>query len=267
MRAFNMPVGTYFPTDSPGHRLDPRVKIGLGLVFTLSILMVQSIGSLAIYSLLLIATVLLLGLPVSWFAKSVRPLRYFLFIAFFIHVIFTSSGRIVLSIGPVNIVDQGLLGGAIITLRLILLVSGTSLLTLTTTPLELTDGLEYLLHPLRVFRVPAHELAIMMTLALRFIPLLVIETDRIMKAQMARGADFESGNMIRRAKSFVPLFIPLFISILRRAEELAVAMDSRCYRGSQGRTRLRQLKMRITDILVLIVGSAIFIGLAAISRL
>jgi energy-coupling factor transport system permease protein len=267
MRSFNIPVGTYFPGDSLAHRLDPRIKIGLVLVYVLSVFAVQNVMGLVVYSALLIGTIVLLGLPASWFIKSLRPLRYILVIAFFIHVVFTSSGRILFSIGSLNIVDQGLLNGTMICLRLVLLVAGTSILTLTTTPIELTDGLEYLLGPLRALKIPTHELAIMMTLAMRFIPLLVIETERIMKAQMARGADFESGNVVRRAKSFVPLFIPLFVSILKRAEELALAMDSRCYRGPQGRTRMRRLEIKLIDKLALIVCPVMFVGLIFLGRL
>ena len=266
MRSFNIPVGTYFPGNTAAHRLDPRVKIGLVLIYTFSIFAVDKIGVLIVFGLLLAALIVLLRLPARWLIKSLRPLRYILVIAFFVHVLFTSSGRILLSIGPLNIVDQGFLNGTIISLRLILLVAGTSLLTLTTTPIELTDGLEHLLDPLKVIKVPSHELAMMMSLALRFIPLLVIETERIIKAQMARGADFESTNVIRRAKSFVPIFVPLFVSVLKRADELASAMDSRCYRGSQGRTRMRRLKIEGLDKVALIVCPAVLVGLVVLGR-
>jgi energy-coupling factor transport system permease protein len=181
-------------------------------------------------------------------------------------VIFTSSGRILFSIGSLTIFDQGLINGLLTALRLILLVSGTSLVTLTTTPIELTDGLERLLAPLKTVRIPTHELAMMMTLALRFIPILVMETERIMKAQMARGADYESGNMVRRAKSFVPLLIPLFVSILRRADELALAMDSRCYRGDINRTRMHQLKLNYADIMTFIIYVFVLAGLVFAGR-
>lgn len=266
MRSFNIPVGTYFPGNSLVHRLDPRVKIVLIFLFVLALFAVRNISGFIFVGFSLLIIILSLGLPGSWIIKSLRPLKYILILAFLMHLLFTSSGRIILSVGSLNFTDQGLINGLIISFRLVLLVLGTSILTLTTTPIELTDGLESLLGPLKSVKIPAHELAIMMALALRFIPILATETERIMKAQMARGADYESGNIIRRAKSFVPLLIPLFVSILKRADELALAMDSRCYRGGHNRTRMRQLKLTVEDKIVMAAILAMLIGLAFIGR-
>ena len=266
MRAFNIPIGSYFPGNSFLHRLDPRAKITLVFLFVFALFAMENLIGFILTSFLLMIVILSSELPGDWIIKSLRPLRYILVIAFLLHVIFTSSGRILFSIGSLTIFDQGLVNGLLTSLRLILLVSGTSLVTLTTTPIELTDGLERLLGPLKTVRIPTHELAMMMTLALRFIPILVMETERIMKAQMARGADYESGNMVRRAKSFVPLLIPLFVSILRRADELALAMDSRCYRGDINRTRMHQLKLNYADIMTFVICVLVLAGLVLAGR-
>ncbi|MEW6189490.1 MAG: energy-coupling factor transporter transmembrane component T, partial [Actinomycetota bacterium] len=195
-----------------------------------------------------------------------KPLRLIIIFTFAMHLLFT-SGTILMKLGPLRITQEGLQMGVFICIRLILLLLGTSLLTLTTTPIELTDGLEYLLSPFRRLKIPAHELAMMMTIALRFIPTLVMETDKIMKAQMARGADFESGNILRRARSFLPLLIPLFVSAFRRADELALGMESRCYRGGEGRTRLKALEMSGKDWLAGTVASLLLIVSVAMGRL
>lgn len=248
MKAFNIPVGQYYPANTLAHRLDPRVKIILVFVFVVSLLALKTISSIFLVFALVAAVMGLLRLPARWIIKSIKPLRYIILFAFLMHAFFTSSGRILFSFGPFNLFDQGIINGIMTCSRLILLVLGTSLLTITTTPIELTDGLESLLRPLRTFGLPVHEIVMMMTLALRFIPLLLTETERIMKAQMARGADYESSNFFRRAKNMTSLLIPLFISIFRRADELALAMESRGYRGGETRTRMRHLELRAVDI-------------------
>ncbi len=266
MRVFNIPVGSYYPGNTLAHRLDPRVKIILVFLFVFALFAIKNFVGFALVFFLLLGIIFFSGLPINWILRTLKPLRYILIFAFLMHALFTSSGRILFSLGSFTIVDQGLINGAITSFRLVLLVLGTSLITLTTTPIELTDGLEYLLNPLKVVKIPVHQLAMMMTLALRFIPILLMETERIMKAQMARGADYESGNVIRRAKNLVPLLIPLFVSVLRRAEELALAMDSRCYKGGENRTRMRGLKMNIVDIVTLSFSLAVLVGLSILGR-
>jgi energy-coupling factor transport system permease protein len=267
MKVFNMPIGQYYPGDSLAHRLDPRVKIIFVLLFVVSLLVIRNFVGFVLVFLFLVGIVFFSRLPRNWIIKGLRPLRYILIITFLMHALFTYSGRILFSLGPLTIVDQGLINGFITSFRLILLVLGTSLLTLTTTPIELTDGIEYLLSPLKALKLPAHELAMMMTIALRFIPILLMETERIMKAQMTRGADFESGNLVRRAKSFVPLFIPLFVGIFRRADELALAMESRCYRGGENRTRMRSLEIKMIDVMTIVLLVFVLIALSILGRL
>jgi energy-coupling factor transport system permease protein len=195
----------------------------------------------------LILATLLSRIPVRYLVKGLKPLVLIIALTFVLNS-FMVKGRVIYELGPLDITYEGLSQGAFMAIRLILLITGTSILTLTTSPIALTDGIERLLSPFRKIGVPAHELAMMMTIALRFIPTLLEETDKIMKAQMARGADFESGNLINRAKNMVPLLVPLFISAFRRADDLAMAMEARCYRGGENRTRLKELKMTSLDI-------------------
>ena len=186
-------------------------------------------------------------IPIKFVLKGLKPLMLIIGITFLINILFT-KGEVLFQIGPLNITKEGISQAVFMALRLIFLITGTSLLTLTTSPISLTDGIEKLLSPFKKVGLPAHELAMMMTIALRFIPTLLEETDKIMKAQMARGADFESGNVINRAKNLVPLLVPLFINAFRRADELAIAMEARCYRGGENRTRLNELKFKKIDI-------------------
>ena len=196
-------------------------------------------------------------IPFRVILKGLKPIMLIIAITFFINIFFT-SGEVLFKLGPLKVSKEGLSQAVFMALRLILLLVGTSLLTLTTSPILLTDGIEKLLTPFSRIGLPAHELAMMMTIALRFIPTLLEETDKIMKAQMARGADFESGNVINRAKNLVPLLVPLFINSFRRAEELAFAMEARCYRGGENRTRLKELKLKKTDVSIFILTSIFF---------
>lgn len=202
--------------------------------------------------------------PFKYVLKGLKPLMIIIGITFVINVLLT-KGEVLFEIGPLTITKEGLSQAVFMALRLIFLITGTSLLTLTTSPISLTDGIEKLLSPFKRVGLPAHELAMMMTIALRFIPTLLEETDKIMKAQMARGADFESGNIINRAKNLVPLLVPLFINAFRRADELAIAMEARCYRGGEHRTRLNELKLKKQDIFAIILMS-IFFGFIIINR-
>ena len=239
-------LGQYYPTDSRIHRLDPRVKIMFTFVFMITIFMIDQF-----YPFLLIVAFLALlskssGVPGKFLMKGVKPLWPLLLITFLINALLT-QGEILWSIGFIKVTYEGLRLGLFMIIRLVLLIVGTSLLTLTTSPIELTDGIEKLLNPFKKIGLPAHEIAMMMTIALRFIPTLLEETDKIMKAQMARGADFEHGNIIKRAKSMVPLLVPLFVSAFRRADDLAMAMEARCYNGGEGRTKMKPLVYEKND--------------------
>ena len=243
----NITLGQYYPVDSPVHRLDPRTKILLTLLYIVAVFLAKTFVGYA----LLFAFVLLCArcarIPMRVLLKSLKPLRMILILTFLLNLFFNPGEHVLVSFWVIRITRESLLQAAFFSLRLILLVLGTSILTLTTSPVSLSDALEVLLSPLKKIHFPAHELAMMMTIALRFIPTLLEETDKIRKAQMARGADFETGNLIARAKAMIPLLVPLFVSAFRRAGELALAMESRCYHGGEGRTRLRVLKMTKAD--------------------
>lgn len=252
-------IGQYFPGDSPVHKLDPRTKIILTFLFIVVIFFVDSFLSYGYIMAFMLITLFLSRIPPKYVLKGLRPLLFIILLTLFINVFFTPGERVLVRGWFFTVTWEGLRQGVFMALRLIFLVTGTSLLTLTTSPIALTDGIELLLNPLKVIKFPAHELAMMMTIALRFIPTLLEETDKIMKAQMARGADFESGNLIQRAKALVPLLVPLFISAFRRADELAMAMEARCYRGGVNRTRMKILTVEIRDYLA----GALFALLAA----
>jgi energy-coupling factor transport system permease protein len=254
-------IGQFFPGQSSIHRLDPRVKIVITFVFIVIIFFVKSFIGYAMILAYMSLAVALSGVPVRYMLKGLKPLLFIIALTFFINIFFTSGERVIFKFWFLTLTREGLLQGIFMALRLIFLVAGTSLLTLTTSPIALTDGIEHLLQPLKVLRFPVHELAMMMTIALRFIPTLLEETDKIMKAQMARGADFESGNLFQRARALVPLLVPLFISAFRRADELAMAMESRCYRGGENRTRMKTLKTAGRDYIALAVSALLVLGI------
>ncbi|MDD4074616.1 MAG: energy-coupling factor transporter transmembrane component T [Eubacteriales bacterium] len=242
-------LGQYFPGDSPVHKLDPRTKIIGMIAFIIIVFFVKKVMMfLPVFLFILIATYLS-RVPMSYLWKSLKPLRFILIFMFILNLFVIGTGETLWRLGPLHITTGGIRQAVFITVRLILLVSGTSLLTLTTTPIGLTDGLELLLTPLKKVKFPAHELAMMMTIALRFIPTLMEEADKISSAQISRGADFETGNIVKRAKAMVPVLVPLFISAFRRADELAMAMESRCYHGGEGRTRMHVLRCGRNDFL------------------
>lgn len=241
-------LGQYYPTGSKIHKLDPRVKLIFTFIFMVAVFSVNKFYPfIAIFAFVIFVSAVS-KIPFKYLLKGIKPLAFILVITFLINV-FLTQGRVIWQFWIFKITIEGLVLASFMIIRLVLLVIGTSLLTLTTSPIELTDGIEKLLYPLRKIGVPAHEIAMMMTIALRFIPTLLDETDKIMKAQMARGADFESKNIVERSKSLIPLLVPLFISAFRRADELAMAMESRCYRGGEGRTRLNELVIKRFDIL------------------
>ena len=246
-------LGQYLPGKSVVHRLDPRTKILLMLFYIVMIFLITDRGIrglmlFAIPAALLAFMFLMARVPASYLISSLKPVRWLLVFMFVINVFFTKGETVLFGFWKIVITKEALLQALFITLRLVLLIAGASMLTLTTSPIALTDGLEKLLSPLKRIHFPAHELAMMMTIALRFIPTLLEETDRIRKAQTARGADFETGGLIERAKSMIPILVPLFVSAFRRADELAMAMESRCYHGGEGRTRMRELRYTRRDL-------------------
>jgi len=251
-------IGQHYPTGSPIHRLDPRTKIIGTFVFMAGLFMIRDFIAYLVVVTLLLVVIGVSKVPLRYVLKGLRPLMVLIMVTFLINLLMT-RGTVFFQLGPVSMTWEGLRQGVFMAMRLIFLIVGTSMLTLTTSPITLTDGIEHLLNPLKKVGVPAHELAMMMTIALRFIPTLLEETDKIMKAQMARGADFESGNLIHRAQSLVPLLVPLFISSFRRADDLAMAMEARCYRGGENRTRMKALKWQWADAAGLLVMS-LFMG-------
>lgn len=252
-------IGQYYPGGSHVHKLDPRMKIALSIGFMIIIFFAKSYAAYAVAGAFVLVSAMLSQIPLKLLLRAVKPLMFLLAITFIFNVFLTPGETVLLEWQFIRVTLEGLDQAFKLALRLIFLVMGTSLLTLTTSPVQLTDGMESLMKPLALVRFPAHELAMMMTIALRFIPTLMEESSRIMKAQTARGADFESGKLIQRAKAMVPLLVPLFISAFRRADELAMAMEARCYRGGANRTRMRELRFHLRDLLAL----ALFAGFAA----
>ena len=249
----NITLGQYYPVDSRVHRLDPRTKLICAIVFIVDVFLADSFIGYAILLAFLYAVTRLSNVPFKMLLRSLKPLRMILILTFLLNLFFTQGETVWIEWWIIRITKEAFLQALFYSLRLVFLVAGTSLLTLTTSPVALADGIEILLSPLKIIHFPAHELAMMMTIALRFIPTLLEETDKIMKAQMARGADFESGNLITRAKAMVPLLVPLFVSAFRRAGDLAMAMESRCYHGGEGRTRLRVLKITRADRIAMLI--------------
>ncbi len=240
-------IGQYYPVDSIIHRLDPRTKILISFLYLISLFIVKDLKVFLFVTLFLISIIKMSKVPLSYIVRGLKPIFFIIIFAFFINL-FMTPGEAIFNYGIFTITKEGVHQAAFMVIRLVYLIIGTSLLTLTTSPISLTDGIEHLLTPYKKIGLPAHELAMMMTIALRFIPTLLEETDKIMKAQMARGADFESGNILTRAKALIPLLVPLFISAFRRADELAMAMEARCYRGGENRTKMKILKYERRDV-------------------
>lgn len=254
----NITIGQYFPGKSFIHKLDPRTKI-LSIIFYMVSLFIINNFTGYIYTIVFSVLIILFSkIPPKVYIKGLKPLVIIIVLAVGLNV-FMTPGTELYRWGFLKITEEGLYRGIFMGTRLILLITITSVLTLTTTPISLTDGIESLLKPFKKIGVPAHELAMMMSIALRFIPTLIEETEKIMKAQMARGADFESGNLIRRAKALVPLLVPLFLSAFRRADDLAMAMEARCYRGGDNRTRMKQLFYSNLDYIALFVVILFFV--------
>lgn len=239
-------LGQYYQTDSVIHRLDPRVKLVTTLCFIVSLFIVDNWIGYVIAGLFLLAVIRLSKVPFKFMIRGMKAIVFLLLIAVVFNL-FLTPGEPLVTLWKLTITKEGVRMASFMAVRLVFLIMGSSVMTLTTTPNNLTDAIEKLLGPLKVIRVPVHEIAMMMSIALRFIPILLEETDKIMKAQIARGADFESGNLIKKAKSLVPLLVPLFISAFRRANDLAMAMEARCYRGGEHRTKMKPLAYRKRD--------------------
>ena len=248
-------LGQYYPGSSWVHRLDPRTKIIATLVYVAAIFVVPDFIGFAIAFLALAAVIVISGVPLKFLLRGLKPVFFIIALTFILNL-FMIPGDVLVKWGFLTITEQGLHTAVFMGIRLVLLIIGASMLTLTTKPINLTDGIESLLKPFEKVGLPAHDLAMMMTIALRFIPTLLEETDKIMKAQQARGADFETGNIIRRAMSLIPILVPLFISAFRIAQDLAMAMESRCYGGSGKRTRMNAVKLGENDAVGFVLTAA-----------
>lgn len=239
-------LGQYYPADSVLHRLDPRVKLCGTFIYVISLFLFQSFTGYIVATVFLVSMIVISRVPFGFMVRGLKAIFILLILTAVLNA-FLTPGRELVTFWKITITIEGIRLAAFMVLRLVYLIIGSSIMTLTTTPSSLTDGLEKGLGWLKVLKVPVHEIAMMMSIALTFIPVLLEETDKIMKAQQARGADFESGNIIRRVRSLVPILVPLFVSAFRRANDLALAMESRCYRGGEGRTKMRPLKYTARD--------------------
>ena len=245
-------IGQYYPTGSVIHRMDPRVKLFGTLVFLISVFAYKGIIGFASVTLFLAAVIGISKVPFRYMIKGLKAIMILMLITALFNL-FLTPGEVLLQIWKLKITKEGVLSAIRMAIRLTYLILGTSLMTLTTTPNQLTDGLEKALRPLAKIHVPVHEIAMMMSIALRFIPILIEETDKIMKAQMARGASFDEGNIIKKAKSLIPLLVPLFVSAFRRANDLAMAMEARCYCGGDGRTKMKPLRYQSLDYMAYMI--------------
>ena len=250
-------LGQYYQTDSVLHRLDPRVKLVGTFVYLISLFVVSSFDGYLLAALFLFALIRLSNVPFRYIVRGMKTILFLLLITVCFNL-FLTPGEVVWQAWIFKITKEGISFAIKMALRLSLLILGSSIMTLTTTPTQLTDALESLMRPLKKVRVPVHEIAMMMSIALRFIPILMEETDKIMKAQIARGADFESRNIVKKIKSLVPLLVPLFISAFRRANDLAMAMEARCYRGGEGRTKMKPLVYSSKDYVAYGILTAFF---------
>ena len=253
-------LGQYFPGNSPVHRLDPRTKLIAVVLYIVALFLANWFVTYAIMLVVLAGSVTISKVPPKSLLRGLKPILFIVVFTALLNLFYTPGNTILAHFWIFTVTLEGVYRAFFMIIRIMMLISGTFLLTYTTSPILLTDGLESLLGPLKKIKVPVHELAMMMSIALRFIPTLIEETDKIMSAQRARGADFESGNLIQRAKALLPLLVPLFISAFRRADELATAMECRCYHGGEGRTRLRQLKYKAADYVTLFLFLAVTVG-------
>lgn len=259
-------LGQYFPGTTIIHRLDARTKLIALLLYIIALFVAKAYVTYGILVFVLGIAVILSKIRVSALFKGLKPLIFIIVFTAILNLFYTRDGNVLVSFWKITITDAGLKTAVFMVLRIILLISSTFLLTYTTTPMELTDAMEILMNPLKRIHVPVHELAMMMSISLRFIPTLIEEANKIMNAQKARGADFETGKLSERARALLPLLIPLFVSAFRRADELAIAMESRCYHGGEGRTRLKQLHMNAADVIVIILFNLLLLGIIILAR-
>ena len=247
-------LGQYFPGNSVIHRLDPRTKLVMLVVYIVALFLASGPASYGLMLVFLLASIRMSGIPGKAFIRGMKPLIFILIFTGLLNLFFTQGQTILVSVWGITITMEGVLRAIYMVARILMLIAGTFLLTYTTSPIALTDGLESLLNPLKHIKVPVHELSMMMCIALRFIPTLIEETDKIMSAQKARGADFETGKLMERVKALIPILVPLFISAFRRADELATAMECRCYHGGEDRTKMKLLRYKRRDFGAYAVG-------------
>lgn len=259
-------IGQYYPANSIVHKLDPRVKIMCTLFYLISLFLFKSVLGYVLCTVFLFTVIKLSKVPFKFITKGLKPIVILLMITVLFNLFLTNQGNVLVSFWILKITDEGLRTAVYMAIRLIYLIVGSSLMTLTTTPNELTDGIERLLKPFNKIKVPVHEIAMMMSIALRFIPILLEETDKIMKAQIARGADLENGNIIQKAKNMIPILVPLFVSAFRRANDLAMAMEARCYRGGEGRTKMKPLVYQKRDYITYAVTILYIVVMVLVGR-
>lgn len=257
-------IGQYFPGKSVIHRMDPRMKIVLTFTYIIMLFVIKNAIAFLIAILFLLMIIAIAKIPIKAILRSVKPILPLILFTSLLNMFFI-SGTPIFQWWIITITSEGVRLAVIMSIRIICLIVGSSLLTYTTSPIALTDAIERLLKPLKYIKFPVHEMSMMMTIALRFIPTLIEETDKIMSAQKARGADLETGGLVKRAKALIPILIPLFVSAFRRAEDLALAMECRCYRGGEGRTRMKQLKLTIIDFISLMVLALIFAAVICVN--
>lgn len=253
-------IGQYYDVESVVHKLDPRTKIIATVVYIISLFCVKNILGFLLAGIGLLAAVKLARIPLRFILRGLKTVMVLLLFTVVLNI-FLVEGTVIVRWGFISITREGIYTAFFMAARLVLLIIGCSMMTLTTTPIQLTDGIERLLRPLKKLKVPVHDIAMMMSIALRFIPILMEETDKIMKAQTARGADFESGGLVQKAKSLIPVLVPLFISAFRRADDLATAMEARCYHGDEGRTRMKELKYHARDHIAKLCLMVFLVGL------
>lgn len=260
-------LGQYFPGNSVIHKMDPRIKIVLTMVFIIMLFSAKNLAGLGVGIIFTALAFLISQIPFKMIGKCLKPIVPLVIFTAILNLLFIRTGHVYWSWKFIKITKDGVDTSVFMIIRIICLIVGSSLLTYTTSPIDLTDAIERLLSPLKKIKVPVHELAMMMTIALRFIPTLIEETDKIMSAQKARGADMETGSIIKRAKALVPILIPLFVASFRHAEELALAMECRCYHGGEGRTRMKQLHLSLTDLWGSLLVIVFFAGIIVVNRI
>ncbi len=260
-------LGQYFPGNSIVHRMDPRTKLIMLVIYIVALFMAKSWVSYAVMLAFLVMTIRISTIPVKSIVRGMKPLVLILVFTGVLNLFFTTEGAVLVDFWVITITTGGLQRAVFMVARILMLITGTFLLTYTTSPISLTDGLEALMAPLKKIKVPVHELSMMMCIALRFIPTLIEETDKIMCAQKARGADFENGSLMERAKALVPILVPLFISAFRRADELATAMECRCYQGGEGRTKMKLLRYHREDFSAFGIGAVLVAAVAVLANI